>query len=363
MVNDIGALTGLRGVAALWVLFFHVSVLLARHQSPLADFLYPLARGGYLGVDLFFVLSGFVIAYNYAAQVPTWSFRDYVAFLIKRLARIYPIHVVGLGLVAFVWLVTVSLGAGSSQGRVMTIDGLITSLLLVHAWSVPVVGTWNVASWSVSLEWAAYIAYPVVAWTVAKLRSPTIAVLAILVLFAGLAAFVLTVPLPGTMAYGVLRIIAAFTTGVLLHKLWKRRRSTISVSVALGVLLALVVGAAVLEHMRAKGALIYAPVLAALTVYCLASCTPVLTSRAMQHLGHISYALYIVHLPILLMFEDVARWHGLNMAWALLGVPASILMAHWLFVSIETPARRWVISYLPPSATARPAVLEDATRT
>jgi peptidoglycan/LPS O-acetylase OafA/YrhL len=126
--------------------------------------------------------------------------------------------------------------------------------------------------------------------------------------------------------------------------------------------LALVVGAAVLEHMRAKGALIYAPVLAALTVYCLASCTPVLTSRAMQHLGHISYALYIVHLPILLMFEDVARWHGLNMAWALLGVPASILMAHWLFVSIETPARRWVISYLPPSATARPAVLEDATR-
>ena len=67
----IRALTGLRAVAAVWVVLFHyrgdVLTLL-----PAARPLEPLMASGYLGVDVFFVLSGFVLAYNYANRLGTW---------------------------------------------------------------------------------------------------------------------------------------------------------------------------------------------------------------------------------------------------------------------------------------------------
>jgi peptidoglycan/LPS O-acetylase OafA/YrhL len=55
-------LTGLRGLAALWVLVYHY---IARNHVPDLKSFIPLFQTGYLGVDLFFVLSGFVLAHTY----------------------------------------------------------------------------------------------------------------------------------------------------------------------------------------------------------------------------------------------------------------------------------------------------------
>ena len=86
------ALTGLRGIAALWVFLFHAELLTADMTDGSFDFLKMVASAGYLGVDLFFVLSGFVIAYNYADLELHRSVSKFSDFLWKRLARIYPAH-------------------------------------------------------------------------------------------------------------------------------------------------------------------------------------------------------------------------------------------------------------------------------
>ena len=96
MTQGIPSLTGLRGIAAAWVLLFHIG-LQARYVDPLiGQVLSTVAGGGFLGVDFFFVLSGFVIALNYSGDAAPTSVRSYLHFLKKRLARIYPVHVMVL---------------------------------------------------------------------------------------------------------------------------------------------------------------------------------------------------------------------------------------------------------------------------
>jgi len=79
-MTGLTGLTGLRGLAALWVLGYHAWSI----------------PGGYLGVDLFFALSGFVLALNYGDAALHASPRRYGQFLGKRLVRLYPAHLCAL---------------------------------------------------------------------------------------------------------------------------------------------------------------------------------------------------------------------------------------------------------------------------
>src|ERR1700744_4959496 len=80
--QDIPALTGLRGVAALWVVLFHMEL-----ETPI-----PIIEKGYLGVDIFFILSGFILMHVYADRKEF----NYNEFVRARLARIYPLHMLSL---------------------------------------------------------------------------------------------------------------------------------------------------------------------------------------------------------------------------------------------------------------------------
>ena len=91
------ALTGVRGLAAWWVVFFHFREYLVPYVPSSA--LAVMAHGN-LAVDLFFVLSGFVIYYTYAGHLGSRS--EIRLFFIKRVARIYPLHL--LTLLAYVGL-------------------------------------------------------------------------------------------------------------------------------------------------------------------------------------------------------------------------------------------------------------------
>jgi len=102
--REIDALTGLRAVAALGVV--------AHHQVPgmhgiVGERWLAILDRGYLGVDVFFTLSGFVLAYNYGGRLG--SAADYVRFVGLRLARIYPLHLVTLaGVLAMVGIASVA---------------------------------------------------------------------------------------------------------------------------------------------------------------------------------------------------------------------------------------------------------------
>src|SRR6266849_1565078 len=146
-MRHLQSLTPLRGIAALTVLMFH----LARNggDSSLPAFFLR----GYLGVDLFFVLSGFVLTHVYVQGfLGDTSWRSAGAFLWARVARIYPVH----------FFVTALLVAcGGAQG-LSGLDVLDNFLLILVPWPVHSI---NQPSWSLSAEWHAYLLFPLmVGW-------------------------------------------------------------------------------------------------------------------------------------------------------------------------------------------------------
>ncbi len=84
-------LTSLRGIAALLVVLYHIKHWL--HAYPITENLGFLYNKGYLAVDFFFILSGFIIAFNYRNQfLDKFTTQKYGIFIYKRFARVYPLH-------------------------------------------------------------------------------------------------------------------------------------------------------------------------------------------------------------------------------------------------------------------------------
>src|SRR2546425_2441543 len=153
--REILPLTGLRFVAALYVFLFHLHI-----RWPLAgqDFVASVLSQGAVGMTIFFMLSGYILAYRYdLAEVPL---RDYA---LNRFARIYPVYVVA-GLLTLPWI-GVSLGGVSARDAFLGFAQLcalvVANALLLQAWFPQMLGYWNIgASWSISTEAFFYLLFP-----------------------------------------------------------------------------------------------------------------------------------------------------------------------------------------------------------
>jgi peptidoglycan/LPS O-acetylase OafA/YrhL len=353
--RPIPALTGLRFVAASWVVLYHFRLDLAA-LLPATRVALPVFERGWLGVDLFFVLSGFVIAHNYAGRVRT--FADYRRFLGLRLARIYPLHLATLLVVALLLSAQHALGHSgsgngpSSQPGVFSGSSLVANLLLIHAWgrSIP---SWNLPSWSISAEWFAYLCFPLVAaMTLRVRRRGTAAATAALSLGAMFVAMS-SAHLAGTSHWDwLLRVAGEFTAGALLHRVWLMRpaaprRSWDTALVAIGC--AAVLGCVVLPG-GPSSAYWLVPLLA-VTVLAAASATgPVgrlLSTRGMVFWGEASYGLYMTHVLVQLITQRVVGPTtfrsaslpvrlGVVTTWAVAVGVAAVAA----YVVVERPARR-----------------------
>src|SRR4051794_13788734 len=90
--GEIRALTGLRIIAAMWVVVIHFQADMPPSVGGALGPVWPVAMSGWLGVDLFFLLSGFVMTVSYLDRLgPRWNTRGVVAFLWARLIRIWPL--------------------------------------------------------------------------------------------------------------------------------------------------------------------------------------------------------------------------------------------------------------------------------
>ncbi|MGC5016549.1 acyltransferase family protein [Streptosporangium sp. DT93] len=141
------SLTGMRFVAAFLVFVCHACVLGFFHPETAASLQTFAFASGWLGVEFFFVLSGFVL---------TWSAREErsrTSFWRRRLVKVYPVHVV-------TWLA--ALGLALWAGQAVDLPRLLPSLLLVHTWypSMDVVITINVVTWSLACDLLFYLAFP-----------------------------------------------------------------------------------------------------------------------------------------------------------------------------------------------------------
>lgn len=147
----INPLTSLRIFFALFVFLSHLSFL--KNDEKYAKLFYSIFNEGFLGVSFFFILSGFILAYNYKDKFLLGTISK-KAFYVSRLARIYPIHFVTM-------LVALILGLISSSGN---LKYLLEHILLIQSFfsDQDIYFSLNSPSWSISDEMFFYLLFPFV---------------------------------------------------------------------------------------------------------------------------------------------------------------------------------------------------------
>lgn len=226
--QEIRPLTGIRGFAAGLVLFTHFfpvwSMLL-----PSMGFLRLLTGRGFLGVDLFFVLSGFILSYVYFdAAKPGLTVKAYRVFVWHRFVRVWPVHAATLGLL-FLAVLAAHFLSLPFTGR-YPFSALPFQFTMTHAWlCIPVAQsadplgawTWNYPSWSISAEWFAYLLVFPVLWPVLKCLNGR-GGCSFLLCYAVMAVWALIL-LPLDFHWGRAIVVVAFefTAGALLYNVFR----------------------------------------------------------------------------------------------------------------------------------------------
>jgi peptidoglycan/LPS O-acetylase OafA/YrhL len=185
---DVPALTGLRFLAAFSVLLAHgLSATLTNNEPPNGAVLWLMEASGF-GMTLFFVLSGFVIHYNYAGLVTDGRLRGVAAFFWARFARLYPLFL----LMMFVYVLVSQRHVAYWTGRPEEINAIFQALpyflLSIQSWIyklidggalIDAIRGGSPPTWSISTEWFFYLAYPLIAWLILRARAPAIILLVV----------------------------------------------------------------------------------------------------------------------------------------------------------------------------------------
>jgi peptidoglycan/LPS O-acetylase OafA/YrhL len=187
--QDIPALTGLRFYAAFFVLIAHgCAALLAVHETPYGA-IYWIRQASGFGMTLFFVLSGFVIHYNYANLVTGAGIKGIGSYLWARFARLYPLFLLMMLIYVLVSSRNIDYWTGQAERLSSTFRALPYFFVSVQSWFYVVIdgnplldaiGGASPITWSISIEWFFYFLYLALVWLVLKLRTPPAAVLVIL---------------------------------------------------------------------------------------------------------------------------------------------------------------------------------------
>ncbi len=340
----------MRGIAALLVAIHH----LADKFGPSFNLRYlsPLIANAWMWVDFFFILSGFVLFYAYRSSFRDGASRNgYAVFLLRRIGRVWPLHVVVLAL--FVATEAAKYLIHSDASPPFSHDtwpAVLSNLALVQAWHIHPMLTWNNPAWSISAEFAAYLAFPFLVPLAARARSAL--ALAAMAAACWAALFVIehtlgSGPLALTYDWGVLRCLPSFMLGMLLARCYTDGRIAAAGS-------DLVAGAALVAVFAAMqlGAdhLVMIPLFALLVLSVSLNRGHVaraLTTPPLYRLGVLSYSIYLLHslvmrawqLAFLKLFHDrITVSAGSLVLLALLAIVIATSALTYRF--IEQPGRQ-----------------------
>ena len=299
------ALDGWRGFVAPMIALFHFHI-----NSHIASA--TLIRHSWVLVDFFFVLSGFVITHAYAGRLGAWPER--AIFLLRRLARLWPLHVTMLALfVALECYSSLTTGAGFTSAR--SPFAIVTNLLLIQSLGLHNSLTWNTPAWAVSTEFYTYIAF--VAVVALRAGEQTRAVLSLVIAAASVAIliFVSRYGMHETFGFGYFRCLYGFFLGAFTHTVWSKFRLNAALGSAAEIAMTLIVIAYLLFALGHPAFEYLATPLFALMVWVFASDSGIvsrlLMSRVCEKLGAWSYAIYMVQMFIItLIFSALDSFHA-----------------------------------------------------
>ncbi|MEL6234613.1 MAG: acyltransferase [Pseudomonadota bacterium] len=327
----LGGLQALRGAAAAMVVLFHLEVFVLPHHLGLS--LWDGLAMGYAGVEIFFVLSGFIMAHVHGHELglPGAPGR----FLWRRAVRILPIY----------WLVLLAVLAGRAALGGPLPDG---KTLLASALLLPVETPVLRIAWTLSFEALFYLVFALVIWRPAFGRLLVAAWLTTV-----LAA--LALPHPGMpltpLSWLVSPYLLLFALGVLAGRFWTRLpQGTAAALVALGVLgffgIGLGEALAGLDLTKPLRTLLYGGAAAAMIagLAAIGRSARLRTPRLLVHLGDASYALYLLHLPVMVIGAQALAAVGLASlpAWciALVLCGGACGLASAVHLGVEAPLMR-----------------------
>lgn len=335
------ALDGLRGVAAICVVIFHFSEFIypSDDKSPIGH--------GYLAVDFFFCLSGFVIGYAYDGRIQKLGIKE---FFISRLIRLHPLVVIGtiLGFLFFIFEPSKAVDAYSF--------GKLVFIFLFSAFLIPYSGMdnrynnnfgLNCPAWSLFCEYVANIAYAVV---LKKISRTWLAIVvfaaAVWLLWTGHRAGSIGGGWAGSNFWdGLARVAFSFSMGLLLYRLqWKSKRQ-ISFSLLAVLLIATFLMPFITKWnwlIECSIAILIYPFLIVLGVNAIQNN---MAQKVCRFLGDLSYPLYMTHYSLIWYFgyyHEKNKW-SVSQSWRITaaGTVLIIIFAYAIQVAVDAPARKY----------------------
>jgi peptidoglycan/LPS O-acetylase OafA/YrhL len=335
------------------------------HTLPYA--VQSMIRGGYLAVQTFFLLSGFVLAQNYAST--RWNRQSLTRFAVARFARIYPAYLLSLVLVSW-FAVEFLLKPGRNAAQKALVLG--DYALVLQGWTGSLAVGWNTPAWSLSCEFFFYLCFPLLFLWLRRAR--LVGILAALG-----ASFVVPILLAHAGvpdSWKPIHHLSDFLAGICAAGIYNAiaRSGTAPKRLGFSIYLpALLAGAAFITHPQVLNGTVMTlnTVLRPLNVALLiglsfggGSIARALSSNAAGYLGKASYSMYILHIPLLWWFSRYTffRWGATPPAWAgfvFLAVVIAVSIAAFEFV--ETRANDWIRGWAAMRIeTTRPSAMRAA---
>lgn len=344
------SLTGLRFGLAVWVIFHHIcggGMLLEAWANRLPAPVLGLIHGGYLAVQTFFVLSGFVLARTYAHVV--WDRRSLGRFATARFARIYPVYFFSLIVLSPFIIEMLLTPVWSAAQRV----SLLTNYFLVlQGWTPPLAVGWNTPAWTLSCEFFFYACFPLLFVLMRKARWTAIGVAMVISIITPIMLDHAGVPWHWKPIYHLSDFIAGIAAARMFTLLegspaWRKRGFWLYLpALALGGWL--IIHANVVDGTGADLNTYLRPLNVALLLGLALGggwLARALATRPADFLGKASYSMYVLHVPILWWYGRYYVHGKLQpsrpmaaVIYLLLVMGAAGLVFKWL----EAPASEWL---------------------
>jgi peptidoglycan/LPS O-acetylase OafA/YrhL len=368
--QEISDLTICRAVLAAWIFAYHLDGFIG-FSAWLGPFS-GLVRHGYLGVDGFFILSGLILARvhpelsrmgvhprlhweKFGTLQPfhprAWRFWG------KRLARIYPLHLVTVILFAALFGLGTASGLAPHDASRFSLPAFLENAFLLQGWGFSGHGAWNYPSWLISVEWAGYLLFPLL-WYIISYLDHVVSIAFILCCLTALG--LIDVEYQHTLnlvfGAGLARFFPEFLAGICAARIVPNYADFLPTRLfaLIAVVLVFIFAAAGSDILTVAALWL---LLFSLTMQADAERPPLVGHiRWLRWLGRLSYALYVSLALAELLLTQIFRYrdwtpasHSLLFAGGMLAVTAAIALV--LHFSVELPCRRAADRWLDTPAS------------